>query len=724
MADKFLVAPFKSGLIDDKAAWLIPEDAYTRLNNAYIHRGRLKKRFGSILIGTSTTAQYQNLNSRLRENIGTTNGAGDLTVSLTITPVIGQMFSVGTAIYTINDDSVNLAVLLETVITGTATIDLTTKQLVLVGAPATEDVYFYPTSPVLGFANYEKGPVNDHTTFAFDKHFAYKYDGSSWDRDGTVNFHGDNDDLFWVANWTGVAEDSIAMFVTNFNVTEGVPGATDDPMYYYNGTTWTNFSTPTIFNSSGHYIASAAMIVPFKDRLVVFDVVENQAGTNVRYETKIRYCHNGSPLAASAWLEPNQSFGGATATGGGFLFSPTEEEFVSIAFIKDRLIVFCERSTWELSYTGNPDIPFIWESINQELGSEAKFSTVVFDRNVITIGSTSINSCDGAYVNRIDEEIPNKIFQVLKTTEGTRRIVGTRDYYNEMVYWSFLKQSHSSDNNFNDSLMVYNYVSGSWSFIDDCITAFGSLEKEKEVTEANAKQLLLGDQQGFISVADSTLGKNAQGMIITDMSCTVPALPLLPYATLTIYNHNLRDGDFIKVEYPQGLTGWVDAIYKVDERIDENHLIIIITAFTGTYTGGGLISRVSRIEAETKEMNPYISEGQNVNLVKVDFNVDKTTNGELTVDYSTSSSTLDMVEEGETSGALIGDSVLETSPYTLDSLESYQNQLWHTIFFKALGNNVKLKFTLKDDQMTDTNIAESMFVLNGMVLHTEVAGKR
>lgn len=723
MADKFLVAPFKSGLRDDQAPFLLPEDAYTRLNNAYILRGRLKKRFGSVLTGsTASSLEYRNLSSRLRVKLGVTDQGGDLTVSTIIQPAVGQMYSVGTALYTTNVAGSPIAVLLETVATLTATVNFTTKQLILVGAPANEDVYLYPTVPVLGFENYEKGPVNDHTTFAFDKFFAYKYDGDSWDRNGAVLFKGGNDDLFWTTNWVGVTNDNIAMFVTNFNVTDtGAPAATDDPMYYYDGTTWTNFSTPTIFNAAGHYVASASMIASFKNRLLLFDTVERQGAVNVRYSNKIRYCHYGSPLAANAWLEPNQSHGGNDASGGGFLFSPTEEEFVSISMIKDRLIVFCERSTWELLSTGNPDIPFVWESINQELGSEAKFSNVLFDRNVITIGSTSINSCDGAYVNRIDEEIPNKVFQILKTTEGTRRIVGTRDYYNEMVYWSFLKQDHADENNFNDSLIMYNYTSGSWAFADDCITAFGSLEKEKKITEANAKQLVCGNQQGFVFVTDSTVGSNSQAMIITDMSYADPEI------TLTVYDHNIRTDDFVKIEYPQGITTFSDGIYKATREDEDN--IKITASFLGTYTGGGLISRVSRIEADTKDMNPYISEGNNVSLIKVDFNVDKTVSGEITVDYSTSSSTLSMVDEGEITGAIVGNSILETSPYMsgavyLEPSEQYQNQLWHTVHLNASGNNVKLRFILKDAQMTDEDIAESMFTLNGMILYTEMDGKR
>jgi hypothetical protein len=45
--DPFLVAPFNSGLDTDLAPWLIPGDAFTELNNAYLYHGVVSKRPGT-----------------------------------------------------------------------------------------------------------------------------------------------------------------------------------------------------------------------------------------------------------------------------------------------------------------------------------------------------------------------------------------------------------------------------------------------------------------------------------------------------------------------------------------------------------------------------------------------------------------------------------------------------------------------------------------------------
>ena len=52
---------------------------------------------------------------------------------------------------------------------------------------------------------------------------------------------------------------------------------------------------------------------------------------------------------------------------GNAIDAATQEAIVSAEFLKDRLIVYFERSTWELVYTGNQIYPFTWQKINTEL---------------------------------------------------------------------------------------------------------------------------------------------------------------------------------------------------------------------------------------------------------------------------------------------------------------------------------------------------------------------
>ena len=79
--DRFLIAPIKSGLVTEVKAWQIPEDAYTRLNNAYIHKGVIRKRFGTQFMGSQSP-----LTSRLRVKLGTTHGTSGNLAGIRVMP--------------------------------------------------------------------------------------------------------------------------------------------------------------------------------------------------------------------------------------------------------------------------------------------------------------------------------------------------------------------------------------------------------------------------------------------------------------------------------------------------------------------------------------------------------------------------------------------------------------------------------------------------------------
>ena len=54
--DRFLIAPIdeNSGLQKNVLPWLIPDNAFSEFNNAYVFRGRVRKRFGSRWTGDNT----------------------------------------------------------------------------------------------------------------------------------------------------------------------------------------------------------------------------------------------------------------------------------------------------------------------------------------------------------------------------------------------------------------------------------------------------------------------------------------------------------------------------------------------------------------------------------------------------------------------------------------------------------------------------------------------
>lgn len=755
--DRFLIG-FTDGnatLQNDLRPWLIADNAFQALNNAYVFRGRVRKRFGSRWMGPT---QFQ---SRFRINVGTTDG---VTGSLSGTVpgaigALGQLFTIGTEIFTVINSTPGAQPMLDTGTTTTKTFDVSTGDFVFVGAPVATAVFWYPANPVMGLTNYEVGPINNQPTYGFDTQFAYVFQpGTGWSRSGTGTtplWHGSNLNFFWTTNWQNITNDTTVLFATNFNATIPTPAATDDPIWAFDGTTWTVFRP--IFLTAGNTISTARIIVPFKDRLVLLNTIENTAtdgsGTNSAHTNRCRYSHNGSPFATGAWLEPNNSIGGVNADGAGFIDASTKEAIISAEFIKDRLIVFFERSTWELAYTGNQILPFVWQKINTELGSQSQQSSVPFDKQILTIGNTGVHACSGANVARIDDKIPDSVFDIIDFDLGVQRVAGIRDYYVEMVYWTlpFLGQNPQEGQVYPNKVLVYNYRSGAWAMNDDCITAFGYCEQQLDLTwatsvpvtwqeatftwtsfveQAQSRQVIAGNPEGYVFVIDPDQSRNAAVMQITNIAV------VSGMTQLTIINHMLSTDvsidpeitgitpDFIIIESSDTvLDGRIFGVVRV---IDANTISLGPTDYVSGYVGSGTIARVSNINIVSKQWNPYVSQDKNVYIEKIDFAVFKTTNGEITVDYSPSSTSLSMINAGIATQSIMGNNILETSPYDPDlyPLEQVQQRLWHPIYFQTQGNCIQIYITFSGTQITTPQIAFSDFVLEAMILYCSATDLR
>jgi hypothetical protein len=737
--DRFLIAPIKEGFRTDAKPWQIPEDSFERLENAYVYQGNVIKRFGSRYTGTGAAAGFESMNSRLRvplkgAGVGITDGAGAATGTVPgggyAQP--GQMFSIGTAYYTVGATG---AMIPYNNISSTHTYNTTTGVYNFIGAAATTQIYFYPGDPVMGLFNYETGVIHNRPVLAADTRLIYQYNGTAWDAIGPLTgggaydpFTGDNANFFHMASWMGTQFYNTYLFVTNFVAADG--------MWYWDGTTWTAWTPKFLVAGAAtrNVVNTARIIVPFKDRLLLLNTVETDTGGTQRtYQNRCRYSHNGSPLDASAWYEINE----VGYTGGGWIEAPTEEEIISASFIKDRLIVLFERSTWELAYTGDQVQPFVWQKINTELGCESPQSTVPFDKVILTVGTTGIHACNGSNVERIDTEIHDEVFKIRNTEDGPFRVGGIRDYIKEMVYWTipYIVDGEYAEV-FPNKVLVYNYDNGTWALNDDTITVFGYLEQQVGPTWATAFdtwaealydwtegviapqpiQVIAGNQQGYVFLIDTDRAVNEAVMQISNATLAVGVV------TLTIVNHNLKNGDIIKIEHCQGSTELNGNNYEVSV-VNANTVQIIQAALTA-YEGLGVVALVSRVDILTKQFNPYISKGMNVSIEKVEFAVERTDNGQLDVQYFASSSDVDLTAGAIVSGAILGDFVLDCFPYTdIYPLEATQKLLWHPIYFQSSGEFIQIRLYYSNDVMLTNNIVEEGFSLEGIALYTTPTGR-
>lgn len=766
--DRFMIAPINSGLDKSVRPWLTPDDAFSSLTNAYTFRGRVRKRFGGKYTGVITNPLQAPLFSRVRISLGVTDGGGNANgVVPGIIRKIGQLFSIGDAIYTVYQSGAGPLTMLKTVATPTATFNTTNGNYNFVGAPANTSIFFYPAEPIMGLEQYETGAINNQPAFSFDTQFAYQYSGTSWLRSSTGAdpiWTGDNSDFFWVCNWEEPVTALPVMFVTNFN--------NADPLWSYGNPAnqWAIFRPYFMPDGgaaqSGPFVQTCQMIFAFHDALLLVGVTEDDgAGNLTYYKSRCRFSFSsGSPFARNAWYEPNQyDSGGAVvnfnnlAGGGGFIDATTGESVVSGEFIKDRLIINFDRSTWEIAYTGNAQSPFVWQKLNTELGSESTFSCVPFDKVILTIGNTGVHACNGSNVERIDNLIPDEVFYIRNSNEGLTRVVGIRDYVTELVYWTFPNAMATEPFVFTNRVLVYNYRNGTWSFNDDCITQFGYFEQQSftgstwegtliawnqanytwnsGVVQSLYRKVIAGNQQGFIFTVESGndetgISRNAAVMQIDNIVDTGVEINDFRILQLFITNHTLAVGEYITIENAQGITNITNEnmIVQVEDYAPYNANYVYVSFDgipAGVYTGGGVAARVSNINIQTKQFNPYVEQNYNVFVSKVDFAVQRTAAGQVTVDYSPSSAVdLSMIEDGQDTGAIIGTGILETSPYPDVPLEELQQRLWHGLYFQATGECIQFLIHMNDTQMRTPAITWSNFELEGMTLWTKKTNAR
>jgi len=703
----------QSGLQTNYKPWLIADNAFSLLKNAYVFRGRLRKRFGSTLMGPTQ------LNSRLRMEL--TPAA--LVVTTPINLAIGQQFSIGSDIFTVQTITVGQFLLT----TSAVTAQVTAVNQVTFSAIAST-VYFYPALPVMGITQYETGNINDEPTIAWDTRFAYQFDESinAWVRiaGGTSTWTGTNSDFFWATNYYGTTEDINLLWATNYVVADRI-------RYWDNAASPTTPATGTWAIPANNFkygagtndiVQTARIVLPFKNRLILLNTVEGAAPGNT-FAQRCRYSGAESPLATNAW---RQDIPG----NGNFVDAATQEAIITAQFIKDRLIVYFERSTWELVYTGNQVFPFVWQKINTELGAESTFSQVPFDKAVLGIGNVGIHACSGTSVERIDAKIPELVFQIHNEAAGIQRVAGIRDYNSELVYWAFPFRRRSTGFPFPNQVLVYNYTNNSWALNDDSFTAFGfwqTNDSTPEITWAEAtstwqstnsawgsaanvvkfRTVVAGNQEGYVVRLDRDITRNSPSLQVTNFT---PAT-----GVADIIDHNLNLNDYVLLENMNGLTftdSNGDVLTSVIGQVNVDPILAntpnavtlsIDATITGTYRGGGTAARISKIDILTKEYNFFTQEDRNAYIPKVDFLVDRTDNGEVTVDYFVSTSLQNIVSDGSTTGtgALLGSSILQTSPYSeaLIPLEETQTRLWHPLYFSAEGECVQLKIYFNDAQM-------------------------
>lgn len=765
--DPLHIKAFETGLVQNRIDFILPNDAYPVLQNAFVWRERIKRKQGCQLLG------------RLRrvltaQALGNADGAGNFTGNIrtifsletTAELEIGSVV-VTDGTHTFTDNSLGVLV---GVPSGSGTINYTTLAITVTGATAgaalTIAFNYFPGLPVMGLRTRELNNVNNEQMVAFDQKYAYVFNGGFMEFITGTTWTGNDSDFFWSTNYWVSAANNKLFWVTNFS------GTLHDPIRYTDGSAWFNFgagSVPLVGRTDvdGDFLNQSLALLPFRGRLVAFNTLEGPTlGNSTAFFQRVRWSSIGNPLIVDAL-----DGGAAGAIGswrddvrgrGGFLDIPTSESIVSVGFVRDNCVIYCERSTWQLRYTGRSIAPFQIERVNSELGSGSTFSAVQFDTSLVGIGDKGVVECDSFKSNRIDVKIPDLVFYFQNDFNGPKRVHGIRDFQQRIAYWTYPFQPGDGPSaRFPNRRLIYNYENDSWAIFNDSFTCFGTyqapLGKRWEdfpppdpvntweqqnyswlVKPALFPSIMAGNQQGFVEY----LGSNVDGTASNDITLTVTNITGSATVPLIINspNHNLETNQVIEIiDIPistpfSSLNGGILSVNVIDANnfnlfifnpVDQQFNIPVF-ASVATYIGGGKILIRDNFNIISKKFNA-LDEGQQIQLGYLDVLLNATSAGAISLNvylnYNDNSPVNILPENIDPSTQMPNpffNSVVPTSANSLNTMQS--TKYWQRIICPVRGQFITLEWTLSNAQMNGQEQASDVEI-DAQILYLRNAGR-
>jgi hypothetical protein len=418
--------------------------------------------------------------------------------------------------------------------------------------------------------------------------------------------------------------------------------------------------------------------------------------------------------------------------------------------VRDNLVIYCERSTWQLRYTGNSIAPFQIEKVNTELGCESTFSAIPFDTSLVGIGDKGIVECDSFKSERIDIKIPDLVFEFSNVSQGKKRVQGIRDFKQRLAYWTYIQADTKTT--FPNQRLVYNYENQSWAIFNDSFTCFGSYQIGNTRTwsslaipwasypvawNADPEESIVlvgGNQQGYIEKLDSQISNDASLSITAITGYGIGVAP----TRLTIPNHNLTTGQVIQVvNIPAGTpfatslnNGIFGVVYLSTDQIElwkydsgtDSFIIPQTDAIPATpYIGAGQVKIRDGFRIVSKKFEALDS-GQRLQMGYLDLLADDTTEGEITlkvyVDYHTSPT--NTYPENQLEDTFFN-TIVPTYGSTL-GIAGPNDKNWTRVYCATRGAFLQVEWTLSNGQLVGHQ-QESWVQIDAQILWMRTAGR-
>jgi len=221
--------------------------------------------------------------------------------------------------------------------------------------------------------------------------------------------------------------------------------------------------------------------------------------------------------------------------------------------------------------------------------------------------------------------------------------------------------------------------------------------------------IIAGNQQGFV-VFKSEGTREQKSLYIRDISGNMITSP----------DHGLAVNDFIIINDAIGTisTEVNGNIFSVGPPVTEDTFVLNPTIASGTYFGGGTITRMYIPFIQTKQFPTSWAMGRKTRIGVQRYLLSKTDNGQITLQIYLSQNDSSPYTFGPivpaanvVNSSLIYSTILYTcpestnlglTPYTKNLMTptaQAQQQIWHRKNTSLIGDTVQLGFTLSDTQM-------------------------
>lgn len=535
---------------------------------------------------------------------------------------------------------------------------------------------------------------------------------------------------------------------------------------FIQGKGWVNFMPPISLSNfsisnltaSQYYLVGARLIIPYKDRLLFLGVVvQTSTGLPIYLPDTVIYSQNGTPYYTASFtgdptlattiyssvLVPANNSATASAywsdqTGfGGFLPAGIASPIISVGTNEDVLIVGFSSIQSKIVYTGNDLQPFNFYQIDSELPTSSTFSAVNMGNGIISRGERGLVRVTQREATRIDLDILDQMFQINLLNNGNERFTAQRDFLNEWIYFTY--RGNQNKYRFPTQTLQYNYRDNSWAIFDEAYTTYGQFRQKSGFTWSTIGQtfptwnswnvawnagetteltpdVCAGNQQGFLCIKDNEDGTaEGKSLYIQGINPT----------SIISFDHCLNEGDYIVISDVLGVSGLNGNIFKVANPTDDMFDLNPVPTISGTYLGGGLITRMYVPFIQTRQFPTAWSVGRKTRLGVQKYLLSKTDKGQIQLLIYLSTDASFPYNKGALvpgvnvdNASLIYSTTLFTCPestnlgltpaninlqmITNTSGTTGQKQIWHRINTSLIGDTIQLGFTLSDEQMRDT----------------------